>query len=110
MEQYEVQVRNDEGEGFHTETRERRQFRESGRPKNCKIKSYYCGEDDDEPEKMDIDYEKKHWKEGNWSREWKHDDFEVEFKQRGGGYCEVKTKSDDYEPLVTLCYGFLIGF
>lgn len=81
-----------------------------GRPKICKMKAYYCGEDDDEPYKLDLDQDKKHWREGKWDREWKCDDFRTRFQQNGWTpECEVKVDSEEMEPYVMLIYGFIVG-
>jgi len=56
---------------------------------------------------LDIDYEKKHWKENNWNREWKNKHFKIDFKN---SQCLLKTESEEMHPLVALCYGFAIGY
>mmetsp|Transcript_3177 Transcript_3177/g.6427 ORF Transcript_3177/g.6427 Transcript_3177/m.6427 type:complete len:92 (-) Transcript_3177:145-420(-) len=63
--------------------------------------------DDDEGEDLDLKYKKDNWREGNWDRKWECDHFKTEFRH---GQCFVKTDSDDLHPLVSLCYGFIIGY
>lgn len=70
--------RRSESNSFESYQVEEKDF--DGKPKKCKLKAQQMGSDDDEPDKLDIDQKKDGWREGQWDRKWKHDDFKTEFK------------------------------